>query len=87
MTHMTMGVALKISEAENDKLLVRSPDIETLWGTTFDNLLASDEVVTAFALQIGECTELLWVTLEDITLDSEGNKTQALEVTSRGQRR
>jgi hypothetical protein len=74
---MTTAVASKVSEAENknfnDQLLGRGPEIQTLGSTAFDDLLASDEVVAAFALRIGECTGMLGATLEDITLDSPGN--------------
>jgi len=87
MTPMTTAVALKVSEAKNDNLLGRGPSIQTLGATAFDDLLATDEVVAAFALRIGECTGLLGAALEDITLDSPGNKTQALDTTSREQRR
>jgi len=87
MTLITTAVASKVSEAENVKLLMRSPTIQTLGATAFDDLLASDEVVAAFALRIGECTGLLGAALEDITLDSPGDKTQALDATSREQRR
>jgi len=77
MTPMTMAVASKVSDAENkngnDQLLGRGPDIQTLGSTAFDDLLASYEVVAAFALRIGECTGLLGATLADITLDSPGN--------------
>jgi hypothetical protein len=77
MTPMTTAVASKVSEAENknvnDQLLGRGPDIQTLGATAFDHLLASDEVVAAFALRIGECTGLLGATVADITLDSPGN--------------
>jgi len=86
MIPMTMAVASNVSEAENDKLLGRCPDIHTLRATAFDNLLASDEVVSAFGLQIGECTGRLGAALEDITLDSPGNVTLALDATSREQR-
>jgi hypothetical protein len=87
MTPMTTAVASNVSDAENDKLLGRGPSIQTLGATAFDNLLASDKVIAAFALRIGECTGLLGAALEDITLDSPGNKTQALDATSREQRR
>ena len=77
MTPMSTAVASKVSEAENnnvnDQLLGRCPEIQTHGATAFDDLLASDEVVTAFALQIGELTGLLGATLEDITLHSPGN--------------
>jgi hypothetical protein len=77
MTPMTTAVASKVSEAKNknvnDQLLGRGPDIQTLGSTVFDDLLASDEVVAAFALRIGECPGLRGATLEDITLDSPGN--------------
>jgi hypothetical protein len=55
--------------------------------TAFDGHLAINKVVAAFALWIGECTALLEAGLEDITLDSPDNKTQALDVMSREQRR
>jgi len=77
MRPMTKAVALKVLDAKNknvnDQLLGCGPDIHTLRATAFDNLLANDEVVAAFAIQIGECTGLLGATLEDITLDSPGN--------------
>jgi len=38
-----------------------------------DKLLASDEVVAAFALLIGECPQLLNAALEGCTLGSQGN--------------
>ena len=87
MTPITTAVASEVSEAPNDKLLWRGPDIQTLRATGFDHLLASDVVVATFALQIGECTGLLGAALEDITLDSPGNKTQALDAMSREQRK
>jgi len=77
MTPMSMAVASKVSEAENDnindQLLGRGPHIQALGATAFDDLLASDAVVAAFALWIGECTGLLGASLEGITLDSPGN--------------
>jgi len=85
MTPMTTAVGSKVLEAENDKLLGCGPSIQTLGATTFDDLLASDEVVAAFALQIRECTGQLGAASEEITLDSPGNKIQALDVTSREQ--
>jgi len=66
---MTMAVASKVSEAENDQLLGRSSGIQTNGATAFDDLLSSIEAVIAFARQTGECIGLLGVTLEDITLD------------------
>jgi hypothetical protein len=72
-----MAVASKVSEAENknvnDQLLGHGLEIQTLGATAFNDLLASYEVVAAFALRIGECTGQLGATLEDITLDSPGN--------------
>ena len=56
---MTTAVASKVSEAENDQLLWRSQGIQTHGATAFDELLASIEVVVAFARQTGECIELL----------------------------
>jgi len=78
MTPMTMAVASKVSQADNDnhnvndQLLGRGPGIQTLGGTTFDDLLTRIEVVVAFARQTGECIGLLGATLEDITLESPG---------------
>jgi hypothetical protein len=48
-----------------------APDIQLLGATTFGNLLASDEVVEAFALQIGECTGLLRANAGTTTLAGE----------------
>jgi hypothetical protein len=77
MSPITTAVASKVSDAENnnvnDQLVGRGPDIQTLGATAFDDLVASGEVVAAFALQIEECKGLLGVTMEDITLDSPGN--------------
>ena len=76
---MTMAVALKVSQADNDnhnvndQLLGRGPGIQTLGATAFNDLLTSIEVVIAFTLQTGECIGLLGVTLEDITRDSPGD--------------
>jgi len=74
---MTTAVVSKVSEADNanvnDQLPGCQPDIPTFRETTFDDHLADDRVVTAFALRIGECTGLLGATLENITLDSPGN--------------
>jgi hypothetical protein len=86
MTPMSTSVASKVSEAENDKLLGRGPSMQTLGATAFDDLLARDEVVAAFALWIGECTGLVGAALEEITLDSHWNKTQALDAMNREQR-
>jgi len=77
---MTPAVSSMVSEAEQtnvkDQFLGHTPDIQTLGATTFDHLLASHEVTTPCALQIGECTGLLGATFEDITLDSRGNTDQ-----------
>jgi hypothetical protein len=43
------------------------PDIQLLGATTFDHLLASEEVVEAFAIRLGECPGLLGASLEGIT--------------------
>jgi len=73
MTPMTTAVASSILEAENknvnEQLLGCGLNIPTLGATAFDNLLARDEVVAAFALWIVESTGVLGATLEDITLD------------------
>ena len=83
---MTTAVASKVSEAENDKLLGRGPSIQTFGATAFNDLLAGEKVLAAFALQVGECAGLLRAAWEDISLDQPGNRTQALDVTSREQR-
>jgi len=76
---MIMAVASKVSQPNTDnhnvnyQLLGRGPGIQTLGATAFDNLLASDKVVVAFTLQIGECIGLLGATLEAIGLDSPGD--------------
>ena len=76
MTLITTAVASKVLEAENnnveDQLLRCSPDIRTLRATSFDDLLASEEVIAPLALLIGECKWLLGGTLEDITMDTPG---------------
>jgi len=79
MTPMTMAVASKVSQANdnhtvNDQHLGRGPGIQTLGATAFDDLLTSIEVVVAFARQTGECIGLLGACLEGITLDSPGQK-------------
>jgi hypothetical protein len=43
------------------------PDIPILVATAFDNLLASEQVVGAFFLRVGDCTGLLGATVEGIT--------------------
>jgi len=48
------------------------PDIQLLWATAFGHLLASEEVVEAFAIRLGECQGLLGASLEGIT-EGEGN--------------
>jgi len=48
------------------------PDIQVLGATAFGHLLASEEVVEAFTIQLGECHWLLGASLEGIT-ESEGN--------------
>jgi len=45
----------------------RSPGIQLLGATTFDHLWASEEVVKAFAIWLGECQGLLGAWLEGIT--------------------
>jgi len=56
-------------ENTNDEPL---PNIQILWATTFGHLLASEQVVKAFAIQLGECHRLLGASLECIT-KGEGN--------------
>jgi hypothetical protein len=58
----------KLPERDED---TPAPDIERLGATAFDDLLAGEEVVEAFALQIGECTGLLGATMEITTLSGE----------------
>jgi len=47
-------------------------DIEILGATAFDDLLASDETIETFAIQIGECSGLLGATMEVTTLEDPG---------------
>jgi hypothetical protein len=54
------------------------PDIQILRATTFDDLLASEQVVGTFFLRVGDCTGLLGATVEGIT-DGEGDTPQALD--------
>jgi len=78
MTPMTIEVASKLSEADNDNVTTSvwsGPGIQTLGATALDDLLTSIDVVLAFTRQTGECIELLGTTLEDITLDSPGEST------------
>ena len=49
--------------------------IQTIGATAFEDLLSWNEVVVAFARQVGECIGLLGATLEHITLDSPGQDT------------
>jgi len=49
-----------------------TPDIEILGATAFDDLLASDETVNTFALQIGACSGLLGATMRVTTLEGSG---------------
>jgi len=58
----------KLPERDED---TPAPDIELLGATAFDDLLAGEEVVEAFALRIGECTGLLGATMEITTLSGE----------------
>jgi len=44
------------------------PGIHLLWATTFDQPWASDEVVKAFPIRLGECQGLLGASLEGITI-------------------
>jgi hypothetical protein len=48
------------------------PDIKLLGSTAFGHLLASEEVVEAFAIRLEECQGLLGASLEGIT-EGEGN--------------
>jgi len=77
MTLTSIAVASKVSQAEkenvNDHLLEHFLDTTTLRATVFDDLLARNEVVAAFALPIGKCIGPLGVTLEAITVDSSHN--------------
>ena len=82
------AVASKVSEAENTnvniQLLGHSTNIQRLGAAPLDDLLASDQVLGAFALWIGECTGLLGATLEVITLDSAGNTDPSAECDQQG---
>jgi hypothetical protein len=48
------------------------PDIQLLGATAFGHLLASEEMVEAFAIRLGVCQGLLGASLEGIT-EGEGN--------------
>jgi len=72
----------KLQERDED---TPAPDNELLGATAFDDLLAGEEVVEAFALQIGECTGLLGATMEITAIVRW--EAQALDATSREQRR
>jgi len=48
------------------------PGLELLGATAFDHLLASEEVVKAFAIRLGECQGLLGASLDGVT-EGEGN--------------
>jgi len=88
MTLMTMAVASKILEANNDivndHLLGDSMDIQMLGATTFNNHLVRVSVIPAFALRIEECPRLLGATLGSITLDSPGNTDPSAEHDKQG---
>jgi hypothetical protein len=58
----------KLPERDQD---TPAPYIELLGATAFEDLLAGEEVVEAFALRIGECTGLLGATMEITTLSGE----------------
>jgi hypothetical protein len=47
--------------------------------TALDEPLANIEVIVAFARQTGECIGLLGLTLQDITLDSDGDTDPSVE--------
>jgi hypothetical protein len=57
---------------EGNTIVDPPPDIQLLGATAFDHLLASEEVVEAFAIRLGECQGLLGASLEGIT-EGEGN--------------
>jgi len=48
-----------------------APDMELVGATAFDDLLAGEEIIEAFALQIGECTGLLGASMEITTLSGK----------------
>jgi hypothetical protein len=78
MTLMTMAVASKVSQADDnhnvqDQHLRHGLGKQTLRATAFDDLLTSIQVIVAFALQTGECIGLNGAALEDITLNSPGD--------------
>jgi hypothetical protein len=58
----------KLSERDEDR---PAPDVELLGATSFDDLLAGEEVVEAFALRIRECAGLMGATLEITALSGE----------------
>lgn len=77
MTARAKAVVLNISWAENGhlnhQLLGHGPEIQTLGATAIYDCLVHNELVTAFALWIGECIGLLVVTLDSNMLDWPGN--------------
>jgi hypothetical protein len=50
------------------------PDIQLLGATAFDQPLASEQVVEAFAIQLGECYGLQEASLEGITEGEENTR-------------
>lgn len=66
MTLKPTAVPSKFSEAVynnvKDNLLGGGLVIPSLVATTFNYLHCNNEVIAAFALRVGECTELLGVT-------------------------
>jgi len=79
LTMITLAVALKVSEAENDNDTVNNQrlghglGIQTFGSTALNNLLTGMEYVIPFTLLIGECIGLLGATVKDITWVSPGN--------------
>lgn len=79
MTLIIVTVASKDSEADNDnhntnyQLLQNGAVKWTFRATTFNNVLARNEVIVALAQKMGECTGLLGVSLEVIISVSPGD--------------
>jgi len=50
------------------------PEIHFLGATTFDHLPDSEEVVWTFFRRVGDCTRLLWVTVESMSSGDKGTR-------------
>jgi hypothetical protein len=58
--------------SEANTIVDPPPDIQLLGATAFRQFLASEEVVEAFAIRLGECQGLMGASLEGI-IEGEGN--------------